>query len=375
MAHRHEKNEYLARETRGVILAGAHAWDGQVLDDLLPRCLLPVALTPLVIYGLRWFKQAGLTAVMICANGASRCARRYLGDGAPLGLRLDYYEDWVPRGPAGCIHDACVDTPAQTFIVTEGAVIPPFVAGELLDHHHRSGAALTVVLRRRSGGADDGPAALEPAGVYCLDRRVLDHIPPASYQDLKEILLPKLRRAGELEVPFVIDQPVARVVSLDSYLAVNEYMTAAICHAPGAPPGYRRLGESLVHTSAHICPTARLVGPNLIGPRVFVADAAVIVGPTAIGADCTIEADATVSRSVLWDRCRVGRGAAAHRAIMPTAAALAAGGVARCRLARPGSETAELSQGPASPGAEPAGDCWNPTTQDHHAQQQALEHS
>ncbi len=374
MAHRCEKNEYLARETRGVILAGAHAWDGQVLDDLLPRCLLPVALTPLVIYGLRWFKQAGLGTVTICANGASRCARRYLGDGAPLGLQLDYYEDQVPRGPAGCIHDACVDIAAQTFIVTEGAVIPPFVAGELLEHHHRSGAALTVVLRQRSGGPDDGHAALEPAGVYCLDRRVLDYIPPTSYQDIKEILLPKLRREGELVVPFVIDQPVARVVSLDSYLAVNEYMIAAICHARGAIPGYRRVGESLVHESAHVCPAVRLVGPNLIGPRVFVADAAAVVGPTAIGADCTIEADATISRSVLWDRCRVGRGAGAHRVIMPTAAVLEAGRMARCLLARPGSTAARLSHGPDWPGgAAPPGGAGH-ARHDQPVESQALEH-
>ncbi len=324
MAHRSMTNEIRTRRTRGIVLAGAHAWDGQALDGVLPRCLLPVALTPLICYVLRWLREAGVVETTVCANSASRCARRFLTDGSDFGVVLDYFEDWVPRGPAGCVHDAALGTDADLFVVTEGAVIPPFPLRELLQTHLRNNATLTVVLTHEADQPAGAPD-LQPAGVYVFDRRALGYIPKMSYQDIKEILLPKLRQSGEAVVPYITGRPPVRVSGLDSYLAVNEYMVHEICRTREAVPGYRRMGESLVHESAHVCPDARLIGPNLIGPRTHIASEVTLVGPTAIGGGCRVDRGALVNRCVLWDGVVVGSGSMAFCVILPSGANIAAG--------------------------------------------------
>lgn len=91
---------------RGVVLAGVHQWDDSALDGALPRPLLPVVHQPLVGYSLQWLRDGGVTNDTVCANSDSRLVRQYLGDGACIGLDLAYYEDWTPRGPAGCVRDA-----------------------------------------------------------------------------------------------------------------------------------------------------------------------------------------------------------------------------------------------------------------------------
>ena len=88
-------------QAHGIVLAGVYPGGQSELDQLAPRPLLPVAQQPLVTYALRWMKGGGLTRATICANAAARAIRAHL-DGAALGLRLDYLEDWSPRGAAAC---------------------------------------------------------------------------------------------------------------------------------------------------------------------------------------------------------------------------------------------------------------------------------
>ena len=134
-----------ARRLNGVVLAGTYLWSGSQFETLLPRPLLPVAQTPLISYVLRWIRTAGIGTTTICANGSARAIHDALDDGHPLSMRLDYYTDAMPRGPAGCLRDAVMPTDANTFVVAEGATIPSANLERVLHEHYGSGAALTVI--------------------------------------------------------------------------------------------------------------------------------------------------------------------------------------------------------------------------------------
>jgi mannose-1-phosphate guanylyltransferase len=298
------------REIRGVILAGDHPWNESSLDSVLPRVLAPVVFSPLICYPLRWLQEGGVPAMTICANSESRQVRKCLGDGSEMGIAIDYYEDWTPRGPAGCIRDAALQTDADALVVVEGAVIPRFDLCGLLDAHTKAEAAVTVVVNSdRSPSTDNGPGDyLAPAGIYVFQREALEHVSETGYQDIKEVLIPQLYLAHGRVVTYLAEKECPRVSDAASYLSVNGWMLSQIISDRNPLPGYRKVGESRVHRNAQLADTAKLVGPVLVGPFTEIADGATIVGPTVIGVGSSIEGRAVVSRSVILDRCFVGEG-------------------------------------------------------------------
>ena len=283
----------------GIVIAGVYP-AGSALDQLVPRPLLPVAQQPLITYALRWMSGASLQSATICANSGARTIRASL-NGAALGLRLDYLEDWSPRGAAGCVRDAAARTGARTFVVADGTAVPVVDLGELVRAHRASEAALTVVV-----GAD-ATGRLRPSGVYVFDRRAFDFIPADGFQDIKEKLIPRLYDGGRARGHAMASRLGPRVVNTDI--------------VPGAQPmgdragrtrqsGARGLPDRAARPSCTRAPWsrpgARLLGPVLLGPRVSVGAGATLVGPVSLGPGTTVGRDAVVSRSVVWSGCTVG---------------------------------------------------------------------
>lgn len=299
-----------------VVLAGIHDWGGCPLDSALPRPLMPVAGRPVICHVLDWLRRAGLSRLTVCSNLASRHWRSTFDADGTWGDDVDFYQDVMPRGPAGCVADALQYSEADAGLIVDGTLVPRFDLRALLRSHEASGAVMTVVAsydQEHEGQFD----FFAPAGVYVLSRSVLDRIAPHGYVDLKEGLIPALHEGGLKVVTYRAEAPAPRVINVDSYLAVNHWLLESMGGASPAPDGYRTLGDGTrVHPSAKVASSARLVGPVLIGPRTTVEGDAMVVGPTSIGSGCRIESGAVVCRSVLWDQCQVEGSARLDRCVM-----------------------------------------------------------
>lgn len=292
----------------GIVLAGTYDWKGTSFESLLPRPLLPVAQAPLISYSLRWISAGSSTRIFICLNEASRRLRSRLSDGAALGVRIKYYEDRSPRGAAGCARDVAQQSDAQTFLISDGTIVPMVDRAQLLAFHASKGAALTVVVHRDDHASDRG-APLSPAGIYVADRRVFDFVGESGFQDIKENLIPRLHQAGVPVLTYLAAGCCPRVVDARTYLTVSQWMISRVVCEHEATDGWNAVcsggREALAHSTAWIDPAAKLLGPVLIGPGVKVKAGATIVGPASIGAESTIAEGAVVSRSVTWERCIV----------------------------------------------------------------------
>lgn len=300
---------------RGIVLAGTYQRGESGFDDLLPRPLVPVAQKPLVTYALRWLREGGVSHATICANSAARAVRAYLNSGSSLDMELDYLEDWMPRGAAGCARDAGLRTDGDTFVITDGTAIPVGDLPGVLHTHYVSQAALTVVAHHDPDYRASGDRPLSPSGIYVCDRRVFDFIPATGFFDIKESLISSLHRAGQRVMAHTGYGACPRVVNAESYLSVNEWM---IEWAARDPPfeTHDVLGESAVHRDTFVDPRARLLGPVLLGPAVTIEAGATVIGPTAIGAGSRVERNAVVSRTVAWNDCVVGRDAIVDRCLL-----------------------------------------------------------
>lgn len=313
-------------EVCGIVLAGSYHWGDGSFGRMLRGPLLPVAQLPLICYPLRWLRAHGVQQVTICANSSTPAVRDYLGAGASLSMELQYFEDDEPRGPAGCVRDAVRLSSADTFVVTEGALVPSFDLGALLDAHKRSGAGATVAVemdRRRH--AVGGPPHRLPGGVYVFDRSVLATIPERGFHDIKQGLLERLYTEGARVLMHEMPGISPRVLDYSTYTSVSRWLIARAVERQDSLAGYRRVGEGLQHPSAEVDGRAQLIGPVIVGPRARIDADAVLVGPTTIGADSVVESGAVVSRSIVWERCRVGSGAVVDAALLADDARVEAG--------------------------------------------------
>lgn len=293
----------------GIVLAGAYPDGHCALDQLTPRSLLPVAQQPLIHYVLRWMSDGGLRRVTICANSAARAVREGV-DGRSFGMQVDYLEDWSPRGAAGCVRDAGSRTDAQTFLVADGTAVPVVDVDELLEAHRASDAAVTVVV-----GADS-TRRLRPTGVYVFDRWTFQFVPEEGFYDIKEKLIPRLYAAGEKVSTHMASEIAPRVVNAESYLALNQWAIERAQSHVSAGDGFVTAGEALVHESATVHPSARLLGPVIVGARASIGAGATLVGPVSIGHGTSVGEGAVVSRSVVWNDCSVGTGAFVDRSML-----------------------------------------------------------
>lgn len=308
-------------QIQGVVLAGVHAWGESALEQICPRPLLPVVGRPLVWYVLDWLSGGGICQLSICANSDTRVFRQCLGTGDRSGLALDYYADLMPRGPAGCVRDAA-RADADLVVVVEASVAARVNLDALLDAHREAGAALTTVVM--------GPGGTEPAGIYVLSRSALEEIPTRGYQDIKEMLIPKLYGQGKVILAWPADdRRNLRVRDAASYLAANSWALEGPSPAWTAPHGYRAMAGAWVHESAVVAASARLIGPIVIGPHCSVGAGATIVGTTTLGRGCRVGADAVISRSTLWNGCHVGAGAIIDHCVLVDGAAVEPAGIMR----------------------------------------------
>jgi len=302
---------------QGVVLAGVHAWGNCFLEYAMPRPLVPMVDRPLIAHPLSWLREGGITSASICANSETAYLRRHLGNGHRWGISLDYYEDVMPRGPAGCTRDAVIQNGCTTFVVVEATTVPQILLTDLLEAHRSSGAALTIVVTGADTGSSHPDGMLEPTGIYVFSQSALEHVPTTGYQDIKEALIPRLHAKGLRVMTYAVNANVApRITGAASYLAVSKWIVERAAGEKACPQGYVRCGEARLHESARVHASVRWVGPVLIEPGCVIEADALIVGPTTVGQGCMIGERAVVSRSALWLDCHVAEEAIVDHCVL-----------------------------------------------------------
>lgn len=307
--------------TAAIVLAGAHVWQDDSLESLCPRALLPLANVPLLEYVLRWLHEGGVRDVTVCTNELGPRMVDVLEKFGRAGVEWRIYQDRLPRGPAGCARDAAELVPAPDYVVVDASVLPGVDLAELQAAHRQADAWVTLAVERDEA---DGLGGDTPTGIYLVSAAALEQVPPTGYQDLKEMLLPRLYRAAARVQACRARRPSPRVEGLATYLALHEWLLERLA-ANGGVAGHRSSNGLMQHPTASVAESARIMGAVLLGENTRVEADAIITGPTAIGEGCTVGCGAVVVRSVLWEHCEVGAGAMVTQSVVARAATVGSG--------------------------------------------------
>ena len=187
-----------------VLMAGGRGQRLYPLTKDVPKPMLPIGGVPLLEIILRNLASQGFVNVFISVNYLADVIIDYVGDGAAMGLNVNYIHEDKPLGTAGALAqlDGVID---ETFIVMNSDLLTQVNLREMLSFHAKRGAKATIGVREHLfeipyGVVNLNGAVVESmvekplhrslvnAGIYALDPIALDKLTVGEYADMPTLL-------------------------------------------------------------------------------------------------------------------------------------------------------------------------------------------
>ncbi|HVQ75747.1 MAG TPA: NDP-sugar synthase [Candidatus Binatia bacterium] len=325
-----------------VILAGGQGTRLRPLTLSRPKPIVPLLNVPFLAYQLDLLRRHGVDDVVLSCSYMVDDVRGAMGDGRAWGVRLRYAVEDQPLGTAGGVRNAA-DLVSERVIVLNGDVLTDADLSAMQRFHAERGAAATIYLTRvpdpRAFGLVDllpsghvhrflekpGPDQITTdtinAGVYILDRTLLERIPPGRAMSIEREFFPGLLADGIRFYGWVGEHYWLDIGNAEKYRQGQLDLLSGRVRTGVQPDGWRdgiALGDGAV-----IEPGAQIQPPAVVGPTCRLA-ADSRVGPhVVLGAGCSVAARAVVEGSVLWDGVQVGEGAVLRDCIVASGASIA----------------------------------------------------
>lgn len=130
-----------------MILAAGLGTRLRPLTNTIPKPLLPIAGTPLIVWNLLLLKRYGFQDVIINLHHLGPMIEQAVGNGSKFGLRIYYSHEPVILGTGGGIKQAEPNFSGEPVLVLNGDTLFELDLEALCAYHQRHHAMATLVLR------------------------------------------------------------------------------------------------------------------------------------------------------------------------------------------------------------------------------------
>ncbi|HLZ32552.1 MAG TPA: NDP-sugar synthase [Nitrospira sp.] len=147
---------------KAMILAAGLGTRLRPLTNTIPKPLLPIAGTPLIVWNLLLLKRHGFHDVIINLHHLGPMIEQALGNGSKYGLRIYYSHEPVILGTGGGIKQAEPNFSGEPVLVLNGDTLFELNLEALCAFHQERKAAATLVLRPDSDAVRWGLVEIGP---------------------------------------------------------------------------------------------------------------------------------------------------------------------------------------------------------------------
>ena len=206
----------MLHDVEAVVLVGGKGTRLRPLTLSAPKPMLPTAGVPFLAHLLSRIREAGVRRVVLGTSYLAETFSDHFGDGALMGLEIEYVVENEPLGTGGGIRNVFKHLSAHDILVFNGDVLAGTDLTAVVDTHRRTRADATLHLVRvqdpRAFGCvptdDDGrvTAFLEKtedpptdqinAGCYVFRREVIESIPEGRPVSVERETFPGLLASG-----------------------------------------------------------------------------------------------------------------------------------------------------------------------------------
>jgi NDP-sugar pyrophosphorylase family protein len=314
---------------KALILAGGKGARLRPLALHTPKPIVPVANIPFLFFQIDHIKRAGITEIILSLSYQPRKIEDIFGDGTKYGVTIRYTKEDLPRGTAGAFK-AAENLIDDTTMVFNGDVLTDTDLHEVLRYHAEKKAQATIVMARvmNPGGYglveadEDGkvvrftekPAEDEVlgdtinAGIYVLERSLLDSIPSEGSQSFERDIFPALLAQGARICAYLTHGYWQDIGSPQKYLdahygIISGRMKLPVYPHKACPPNHWNRKQVTIDTYSI------LDGGCVIKPGVVIEN-------SVLGEDCRVEEGVLIKDSVVWSGTRIRPHARLERAIV-----------------------------------------------------------
>jgi NDP-sugar pyrophosphorylase family protein len=289
---------------------------------------LPILGRPLIEYSLALLERADVQDVIVNLHHKPESIKE-VSLASARGLNLHFSEEPSILGTAGGLKKVEPLLRDETFVLLNGDTLVDVDLTEMIRWHRDYGGEATLLLRPKPAGSDYTAIGLdegarivsmggEPsrplmfAGVWVLEPRVLERIPPERFCGLETELLPSLITEGRA-FGYVEDAAWFDIGTPRRYLKA--------CLETARRGIFREMWQAEVLSSIENSSDVIVAA----GPGTKIDSRAHFTGDVVLGADCKIQSSALIQKSLLWDGVGVGRGAVVRNSIVAAEVQLAPG--------------------------------------------------
>jgi mannose-1-phosphate guanylyltransferase len=329
---------------KGVILIGGKGTRLRPLTYTMPKAMVPLRNKPYIHYLIERLRAAGLSGAVCSMGYLPDPLQGYFARQELNGFSLEYVVEDHPLGTAGGIRMAAEHLGEGPFVATNGDVLTGLDFAEVVAAHQDSGALATITLtsvedptayglvevdhelrvRRfvEKPGSDEVHTSLINAGVYVLEREVLNMIPEGREVSIEREVFPELQAMGKLRA-YISSAYWRDIGTPRSYLAASHDVLS------GTVARDNEFRYASVHRSATISKDVTLLPPISVADECEIGAGATVGGRTSLGRGCRIGEGATVEGSVLLEGARVGEGAIVRNSVVGPGATIEGNAIVR----------------------------------------------
>lgn len=318
---------------QAIVLVGGEGTRLRPLTENVPKPALTLVDRPFLAYMIEWLAGHGVSEVILACGFLPGALREALaGEEERAGTKIRFVVEPEPLGTAGAIRfaaDMAGEELDDRFLALNGDVLTDLDLGALLAAHAERGAAATIGLHAVEdsaafGLADRGEAGdvlafrektgervpgQVNAGMYVLERSLLELIPPAENVSIERDVFPRLVGEGLYGLP--LDGYWLDIGTPQRYLqATWDILERRVATRvePSAP-------GMLIDPGAAVDPEAALGPRAVVGPGCRVAAGAELRGSVLLGG-CTVGENASVIDSILSPAAEIAPGATVEGAVV-----------------------------------------------------------
>jgi mannose-1-phosphate guanylyltransferase len=329
-----------------VVLVGGKGTRLRPLTLSAPKPMLPTAGLPFLTHLLSRIADAGIEHVILGTSYKAETFESEFGDGAKLGLEIEYVFEEEPLGTGGGIANVLPKLRSDRALIFNGDVLSGTDLNELLAAHDGMGAQVTLHLTRvsdpRAFGCvptdennnvlaflektDDPPTDQINAGTYVFNREIIEGIPRGREVSVEREVFPGLLSAGVRVCGFVDVSYWRDMGTPEDFVRGSADLVRGLAPSPALDG---RRGESLVHDGASVAPGAVLIGGTVVGRGAEIGPGVRLDG-AVIFDGARVEAGSAIERSIVGFGARIGPRALIRDGIIGDGADIGA----RCELLR-----------------------------------------